>query len=339
MIRSEALPVAEPNLTPTRSRRGRGEVRDRSSGRSRAPRQAERGHGPRPPPAQPRRTQSRSAGHTADRRRRSAWRPAQSRSRVRREEREREERQRRQLADPNGSTSDREQPELVERRDEREPRPGDPQVVVQRAAAPRKSAKNSRSGRPSCPVPRPAAGKANESVVKTLLLGDDRALGPRQTEIASTHGMISATRATQRASRRGEEPEAEPSPPRAWRSSPGRPKSTGRGALRRARRGPTPAPRDAEGSASVDERDTRRDRRPGDERDEDRTSQERRPRQTKRPTDPRARPAGVAVRWLSTAAARPTRTERLNAFQKPSSPAARRARRRCRGRGAPRPSA
>ncbi len=69
----------------------------------------------------------------------------------------------------------------------------------QRSAAPRKSAKNMRSGSPSCAVFfSPGTGKANEKVVNssgccvTMCF-----VGPRQTEIASTHGMISATTVTQ----------------------------------------------------------------------------------------------------------------------------------------------
>ena len=56
-----------------------------------------------------------------------------------------------------------------------------------------------RSGRPSCAVfSSPGTGKANENVVKSSLWCVTMCfVGPRQTEIASTHGMISATRTTQ----------------------------------------------------------------------------------------------------------------------------------------------
>ena len=69
----------------------------------------------------------------------------------------------------------------------------------QRAAAPRKSAKKSRSGSPSCAVSdSPGTGNANENVVNSSRLCVTICfVGPRQTEIASTHGMITATVATQ----------------------------------------------------------------------------------------------------------------------------------------------
>src|SRR5205823_14608673 len=68
-----------------------------------------------------------------------------------------------------------------------------------RAAAARKSAKNIKSGRPRfAPLRSPGIGKAKEKSEKTCAcFVTITFVGPRQTEYASTQGMISATRTTQ----------------------------------------------------------------------------------------------------------------------------------------------
>ena len=60
----------------------------------------------------------------------------------------------------------------------------------QRSAAPRKSAKKRRSGRPSCAVfASPGTGNANENVVNSSRWCVTMCfVGPRQTETASTQG-------------------------------------------------------------------------------------------------------------------------------------------------------
>src|SRR5205814_6362733 len=68
-----------------------------------------------------------------------------------------------------------------------------------RAAAARKSAKNMRSGKPRfAPDLSPGIGNANEKSEKTCwCFVTITFVGPRQTEYASTHGMIRATSTTQ----------------------------------------------------------------------------------------------------------------------------------------------
>jgi len=70
-----------------------------------------------------------------------------------------------------------------------------------RTVVARKSAKKSRSGRPNCAVLcSPGTGNVKEKVVKTCRWWVRMCfVGPRQTEYASTQGMITATSTTQAA--------------------------------------------------------------------------------------------------------------------------------------------
>ena len=93
----------------------------------------------------------------------------------------------------------------VHGRGDRHAEPGDERTNVgstrspKRAAAPRKSAKKSRSGTPRFAAAcSPGTGNANESTSKTCAwCATICFVGPRQTEYASTHGMMHATSTTQ----------------------------------------------------------------------------------------------------------------------------------------------